>query len=119
MSKFFVAMIAQVLGIHSGFLVDTTVLGFLVALSHTRENSFIRFYFCQFLSDAIHKQFPDFGGTRSFRYQSYLVHLFIHQNYYHLGDLQPRMVNENHVALLAPNGKKANQAPNGKKASHK
>ena len=69
-------------------------LGFLVSFSHPKNQTFIKFYLFKLLANTMHQQFLNFRGTRSFRYQSHLSHMLIHQNYSHMGYFKSRMVND-------------------------
>lgn len=87
-SKIAVSMMSQVLGKKAYALLDEVLLGFLASIYPPVEGPFLKFNYAQFLFDSMHQQFVDFSSLRTFRYQSYLVHLIIQTNYTHMEALR-------------------------------
>jgi len=97
--KIAIAMMAQVLGRKTDVFLDEAILGFLASISPLECVRFIKFDYAKFLSDAIHQQIVDFPALKTFRYQSFLLHSIIQNNYSHLEPLEIRLVDEIHVPL--------------------
>jgi hypothetical protein len=53
-----------------------------------------KFNYAQFLADKIHHQLSEFETLRSFRYQSYLVHLFLFSQAVHFSHLELKIEDE-------------------------
>lgn len=77
------SMIPQVVGPDTNIFVTRAIPGLLVSLHHSSE-AYTQFNFPQFLSDEIYSQMIEFEEMESFHYQTYFVHLFIHQQYPYL-----------------------------------
>jgi hypothetical protein len=63
--------------------VDEFVLGIMVSIFPITTKPITKFNYAQFLADQIHYQLSEFESLRSFRYQSYLVHLFLFTQAFH------------------------------------
>jgi hypothetical protein len=67
----------MILGENDDLTVDEFVLGIMVSIFPITTKPITKFNYAQFLADQIHYQLSEFESLRSFRYQSYLVHLFL------------------------------------------
>lgn len=85
------SMVTQVLGIDSYTFVTATSLGHLVSLYHISIESCTHFNFPYFLSDEIHSQMMQFEEEQSFHHRTYLVHVFIPQQYLYLDHFKPKI----------------------------
>jgi len=72
-----ISMIYAIFGKDKDLVVDEFVLGLMASICVFATKSLIKFNYDQFLADQIHYQLLEFESLRSFRYQSYLVHLFL------------------------------------------
>jgi hypothetical protein len=79
----FISMISVILGKYNDLVVDEFVLGIMVAIFPIITKPMTKFIFSQFLADQIHYQLSEFESLRIFRYQSYLVYLFLFSQAYH------------------------------------
>lgn len=92
-----ISMISQVLGLASAFSVTESHLGALLFLSSTEEvGQEKRVNFCKQLSDDIDRELQNFHLTKTFRYQAYLIHLFLYQQFSFMGHLHLEMVGADH-----------------------
>jgi hypothetical protein len=78
-----ISMISIILGKDNDLVVDEFVLGIMVSICPITTKPMTKFNYAQFLVDQIHHQLSDFESLRNFRYQSYLVHLFLFSQAFH------------------------------------
>lgn len=91
------SMIAQVLGLATAFSVTESHLGALLFLSGAEEaGGERRIDFCKQLSEDIDQELQNFHLSKTFRFQSYLIHLFLHQQFTFMGHLHLDMVGRDH-----------------------
>jgi hypothetical protein len=82
-SQKIISMISAILGKINDSTVDEFVLGIMVSIFLITTKPLTRFNYAQFLADQIHYQLSEFESLRCFRYQSYLVHLFLFSQAFH------------------------------------
>ena len=91
------SMIAQVLGLDTAFLVTESHLGALLFLSGAEEaGGERRIDFCKQISEDIDLGLQNFHLSKTFRFQSYLIHLFLHQQFTFMGHLHLDLVGKDH-----------------------
>ena len=91
-------MVSQALGLDSAMSVTEVHLGALIFLSQTQENGQAeRTDFCKYLSDQMHQGLQDFQSTRAFKFQSYLIHLFLLQQFSFMGHLHFDILRSDHT----------------------
>jgi hypothetical protein len=71
-------MIASILGYDSDETIDSYILGIMASIFPTTLKPLTKFDYAIFLANSIHIQLMEFQNTHYFRYQSYLVHLFLY-----------------------------------------
>lgn len=92
-----ISMITQVLGLSSAFSATETHLGALLFLYSAKEAGHERHVnFCKQLSEDIDQELQNFHLSRTFRYQAYLIHLFLHQQFTFMSHLHLDMVGRDH-----------------------
>lgn len=90
-------MITQVLRLTSALSVTEAHQGALLFLCHIEEEGHKEYIiFCKHLSESMDRELQDFLLTRTFRYQAYLIHLFLHQQFSFMGHLRLDMVGSDH-----------------------
>jgi hypothetical protein len=87
-------MICAILGKDKDLVVDEFVLGIMASICVFAAKPLTKFNYNQFLADQIHYQLSEFESLRSFRYQSYLVHLFLFFQATHFASLGLRVKDE-------------------------
>jgi hypothetical protein len=70
-------IISMIVGKKNDLTVDEFVLGIMVSICSITTKPITKFNYAQFLADQNHYQLSKFKSLRSFRYQSYMVHLFL------------------------------------------
>jgi hypothetical protein len=78
-----ISMISMILGKDNDLVVDEFVLGNMISICPFTVKPLTKFNYAQFLADQIHHQLSEFETLRNFRYQSYLVHLFLFSQAFH------------------------------------
>jgi hypothetical protein len=73
----------MILGENDDLIVDEFGLGIMASICPITTKPITKFNFPQFLADQIHYQLSEIESLRSFRYQSYLVHLFLFSQVFH------------------------------------
>ena len=92
------SMISQALGLESSISVTEVHLGARIFLSQTQENGQIeRTDFCKYLSERMDQELQDFQTTRTFRFQSYLIHLFLYQQFSFMSHLHLDILRSDHT----------------------
>jgi hypothetical protein len=86
-SQKIISMISMILGKVNDLTVDEFVLGIMVSIFPITTKPITKFNYAQFIADQIHYQLSEFETLRSFRYQSYLVHLFLFTQAFHFTHL--------------------------------
>jgi hypothetical protein len=82
-SRKIISMISMILGKVSDLKFDEFVLEILISIFHITSKPITKFNYAQFIADQIHYELSEFETLRSFRYQSYLVHLFLFTQAFH------------------------------------
>jgi hypothetical protein len=89
-----ISMISVILGKDNDLVVDEFMLGNMMSIFPFTVKPLIKFNYAQFLADQIHHQLSEFETLRSFRYQSYLVHLFLFSQAIHFSHLGLKIEDE-------------------------
>ena len=99
----FITIISQVLGLENDQSIDELTLGLLFSICVPDESVPVpRFKFVEYLEDLIHIQLLNFNSMRSFRYQAYLLNLFMSQNDLNFQDIQAFLEAETiHISWLS------------------
>jgi hypothetical protein len=87
-------MISTILGKDNDLVVDEFVLGFVTSIFPFTTKPLTRFNYAQLLAGKIHHQLSEFESLGSFRYQSYLVHLFLFSQAIHFSRLGLKIEHE-------------------------
>jgi len=86
-----IVMICQVLGYESDQEVHEIVLGIMASINPPTIDPYVKFNYCNFLAHMIDAQLKYFESVRTFRYQSHMSHLLLHQNNPYFDGYEPRM----------------------------
>ena len=91
------SMISQTLGLASAMSITEVHLGaFLFVSGPELDGQGELIDFCKHLSEAMDQELRDFHLTRTFRYQTYLVHLFLHQQFYFMSQFHLDILRRDH-----------------------
>jgi hypothetical protein len=70
-------MMTEILGNDDDQTVNEYILGFMTSIFPPTVKPLVKFNYSQYLVDNMHHQLYEFEASRYFRYQSYLVYLFV------------------------------------------
>lgn len=82
-----ITIASQVLDLENDQFVDELILGFMFSSCVTNDSG-TKFKFVEYLEKAIHTQLVKFNSLKSFRYHTYILHLFLYQNESKLQDIE-------------------------------
>jgi hypothetical protein len=87
-------MISVILGKDDDQVIDNFFLGCLMSICPFTMKPLTKFNYAKFILDKIHYQLSKFETLRSFKYQSYLVHLFLFSQAIHFSHLGLKIEDE-------------------------
>jgi hypothetical protein len=89
-----ISMISVILGKDDDQVIDNFFLGCLMSICPFTMKPLTKFNYAKFILDKIHYQLSKFETLRSFKYQSYLVHLFLFSQAIHFSHLGLKIEDE-------------------------